>query len=154
MTGRGDARLINLESRRPYVKDEDVHLIGVRANDEYLEEVRRLGMGISCSGKVQNNDPQCIAQAALKTAVQATDGFWLHLDCDVVDESEIPAVDCPEPDGLSFKVLQSVLEPLLASLNCVGMEVTIYDPDLDASGEIAERIVSCLSKAFISSGVT
>ena len=150
VTGRGDVRLTNLESFRPYVKDEDVHLIGVRANDEHLEELRSFRMGISDSSTVQSDDPYRVAQAALETVTQSTDGFWLHLDCDVVDKSEMPAVDCPEPDGLSFEVLQKVLEPLLASPNCMGMEVTIYDPDLDVSGEIAERIVGCLSKAFIS----
>lgn len=148
VTGRGDARLINLDSLRPYVKDEDVHLIGVRADGEHLEEVRSLGMGVSDSSMVQSSGPYRVAQAALETVTRATEGFWLHLDCDVVDEREMPAVDSPEPNGLSFYTLEKLLESLLASSNCVGMEVTIYDPDLDVSGEIAEQVVSCISKAF------
>ena len=151
VTGRGDARLIDLDSLSPYVKDEDVHLIGVRADGEHLGEVRSLGMGVSDSRMVQSSDPYSVARAALETVTRATDGFWLHLDCDVVDEREMPAVDSPEPDGLSFDTLEKLLEPLLASPNCIGMEVTIYDPDLDVSGEIAERIVDCIAKAFAAS---
>lgn len=148
VTGRGDARLVNLESLRPYVKDEDVHIIGVRPNDKHLREVQSLGMGVSDSNAVQNSDPYRTAQAALSAVTQSTDGFWLHLDCDVVDESEMSAVDCPEPNGLSFRTLETVLAGLLASPVCLGMELTIYDPDLDASGDTAERLVECLSKAI------
>ncbi len=57
VTGRGDARLTNLESRKPYVRDEDVHLVGVKVNDEHLEEVRGLGMGVSDARAVQTALP-------------------------------------------------------------------------------------------------
>jgi arginase len=36
VTGRGDHRLINLEGMGPYVQEEDVHIVGVRSNDDYL----------------------------------------------------------------------------------------------------------------------
>jgi hypothetical protein len=65
-----------------------------------------------------------------------------------VDSSEMPAVDCPEPDGLSFVLLARLLGDLLRSPRCAGMEVTIYDPDLDVRGEIADRVVQCLVDAF------
>jgi arginase len=90
-----------------------------------------------------------VAAKALETVTQQTVGFWIHLDLDVVDESEMPAVDSPEPDGLSFAVLSELVGKLLASPKCVGIELTIYDPDLDPLGLGAEKIVRCLERAFL-----
>jgi arginase len=30
------------------------------------------------------------------------DGFWIHVDADVLDPTVIPAVDSPEPGGLEL----------------------------------------------------
>ena len=38
VTGRGDARLINLENLGPYIRDEDIHIIGVRADDGSMKK--------------------------------------------------------------------------------------------------------------------
>jgi arginase len=83
-----------------------------------------------------------------RAGVPATEGFWIHLDVDVVDSSEMPAVDCPDPDGLSFSDLSDLLRRLASSSECVGMEVTIFDPDLDSSGQLAQRLVATLGKAL------
>jgi hypothetical protein len=34
----------------------------------------------------------------------------------------------------------------------VGLEVTIFDPDLDPTGEIAAALAACLVEAFAGSG--
>ncbi|GAA0251020.1 hypothetical protein GCM10009000_079280 [Halobacterium noricense] len=60
----------------------------------------------------------------------------------------MPAVDCPEEDGPSFYDIAELLTRLLSSPACIGLEVTIYDLDLDPKGECADRIVECLRKAF------
>lgn len=148
VTGRGDARLIDLSGLGPYVRDEDVHLIGVRTNDEYLEEIAALGISVTTSAQVKECGASQVADEVISTVTRSTDGFWVHLDLDVVDASQMPAVDCPEPDGPLFPELSKLLRRLVLSPKCVGMEVTIYDPDLDPSGEVADRIVACLSDAL------
>lgn len=87
--------------------------------------------------------------SVLATVTRHTEGFWIHVDLDVVDSAEMPAVDCPEPDGPSFSIITAMLRGLLASPQCVGIEVTIYDPDLDPSGVYADRIVGCLTQALL-----
>lgn len=72
----------------------------------------------------------------LATVTRHTQGFWIHVNLDVIDPAEMPAVDCPEPDGPSFSVMTPMLRGLLASPKCVGLEVTIYGPDLDPSGGV------------------
>ncbi len=152
VTGRGDPRLIHLEGRGPYVRDEDVHVVGVRTNDEYLEELAANDITVTSSQDLIELGPQRVSEDALATVTRQTLGFWIHFDVDVVDAAEMPAADCPEPDGPSFATVTSLLRNLISSPRCVGMEVTIYDPDLDPSGACADRLTRCLIEAFTSSG--
>jgi hypothetical protein len=41
-TGRGQLNLTDLEGYRPYIRDEDVVVVGIRDDDEYLEELHAL----------------------------------------------------------------------------------------------------------------
>lgn len=148
VTGRGDSRLINLEQRGPYVQDADVTLIGVRDTDEYLPEITSYGMRSITSTQLTQLGVQQAATDALATVTQVTQGFWVHLDLDVVDAAEMPAVDCPEPNGLSFVLLTALLTHLLSSPACVGLDLTIYDPDLDPTGQYADQVIACVSGAF------
>jgi hypothetical protein len=66
------------------------------------------------------------------------DGFWIHLDADVLDDAIMSAVDSRQPGGLSHSELVELLRGLLRSGLAVGMEVTIFDPELDPTGEIAD----------------
>lgn len=148
VTGRGDERLIDLEGLGPYVRDEDVHVVGVRGSDEYLAELAATSMRVTTSREMSESSPTHVADSVLATVARHAEGFWIHVDLDVVDSAEMPAVDCPEPEGPSFSVITRLLGRLLASPKCVGIEVTIYDPDLDPSGACAGRIVACLTRAL------
>lgn len=149
VTGRGDPRLTDCERLGPYVREEDVHLVGLRSGDDYLEELGQAGFRISTSGDVMELGARALSREVLETVTRGTAGFWIHLDVDVVDGDEMPAADCPEPDGISFAVLAELLGELVASPRCAGMEVTIYDPDLDPTGESADRLVECLRTAYL-----
>ncbi|HEY0603728.1 MAG TPA: arginase family protein [Herpetosiphonaceae bacterium] len=148
VTGRGDPRLINLEGCGPYVREADVALLGVRDGDECLPELAELDFTVITSGRVAEIGAEQAAAQALTTATGSTQGFWIHLDLDVIDSAELPAVDSPEPNGLSFATLAALLKPLLSSPACAGLELTIYDPDLDPHGHYADRIMAFLGEVF------
>lgn len=150
VTGRGDARLINLEELGPYVRDEDIHVVGVRTNDEYLDELAAKGIRVTTSQQLMELDATQVSDDILATVTRHTQGFWIHLDVDVIDAAEMPASDCPESDGPSASTVSTLLRRLVASPMFVGMEVTIYDPDLDPSGVCADRLMDCLVQAFSS----
>jgi arginase len=76
------------------------------------------------------------------------DGFWIHLDVDVLDPEVMPAVDSPEPGGLGLEELAGLLVPLVRHPKALGMEVTIYDPSLDPDGVYGPRLVGLLEKVF------
>ncbi|QEW31673.1 arginase family protein [Erwinia billingiae] len=70
--------------------------------------------------------------------------YWIHLDMDVLDSSEMSAVDCPGNPGLSSETLVNVCRELFRNMRCCGITVTIYDPDLDHEGTAAKLILDML----------
>ncbi|AZK97429.1 MULTISPECIES: arginase family protein [Streptomyces] len=148
-TGRGQDALSDLEGLKPYLRDEDVRFIGIRDGDEDLVEFAALRIPALTVGELRRLGPADAAAAvALSPGTEATRGFWLHLDADVLDPAVMPAVDSPDPDGLLPGELAGVLGALLSSPHCVGMNVTIYDPDRDPGGSAGDLLTDLVVDAF------
>ncbi|MFC4334477.1 arginase family protein [Salininema proteolyticum] len=139
-TGLGGA-LTDLEGARPYLRPEDVAVAGLRPDDEFAEEAAAAGILLVESGAV-NSDPVGAAERVLDTVARdGVDGFWIHLDADVLDPSVMPAVDTPEPGGSYPPETAAHLARLIASPAALGMDVAIYDPDSD--GDLSAGRVLC-----------
>lgn len=147
-TGRGDA-LANLEDLGPLVRDGDVAVVGTRGDDGALAELGEAGIAVQTAEDVLHRGAAAVAEEALETVTRGSlDGFWIHCDVDVLDSSVMPAVDTPEPGGLELDQLAELLSVLLASGRALGLELTIFDPDLDETGELASALTSCVCEAF------
>jgi arginase len=149
IAGRGPAVLTEIDGLKPLVHDEDIVAFGFRDAEqqrEYgsqdiretaihafdLDEVRELGAAAAAqqaAGILQRNE---------------VEGFWIHLDADVLDDALMPAVDYRLPGGLSWDELSAVLRVLMATGQAVGVNVGIFNPALDEDGIIARGLVSCL----------
>ncbi len=77
----------------------------------------------------------------------------MHIDLDVLDPAVLPAVDAPEPGGIAFAELEILLAGLVASPHCLGVEITVFDPDYDPQGGYAAEIVATLVAALAPLGV-
>jgi arginase len=75
-------------------------------------------------------------------------GFWIHLDVDVLDDAIMPAVDYRQPGGLSLSELEIILGAALDAPGASGVEITIFNPALDPTGEVARTLVRTLGRAF------
>jgi arginase len=73
--------------------------------------------------------------------------YWVHVDVDVLDQAVMPAVDSPGSPGIDPNDLSILLRGLLSSPRCLGLDLTIFDPDLDPDGAYAQLIVSLLRDA-------
>lgn len=76
--------------------------------------------------------------------------LWLHVDLDVLSTKSLPAVDYQQPGGLSWSQLESLTNTALSSGNVIGLNVTIYNPDLDSDNRFAKRIVKYLQTTLAS----
>ncbi|MER6677661.1 arginase family protein [Streptomyces sp. NPDC000983] len=151
-TGRGQDDLTDLEGLRPYLRDEDVRVFGTRdafVDDEDVAELRHLKVPVVTVSDLRRWGPFDLGAAtAVSLDHTGLDGYWVHLDADVLDPSIMPAVDSPDPDGLLPEELTALLHPLVRSPRCVGLNVTIYDPDLDPEGTAGAVLTDLVVAAF------
>ena len=61
---------------------------------------------------------------------------------------QMPAVDYRMPGGLSWEELATTLQVAMASGRAIGLNVTIFNPVLDADGSIAAAFVDALVRAL------
>ncbi|MFS0693780.1 arginase family protein [Streptomyces nitrosporeus] len=148
-TGRGQADLTGLEGLGPYLRDEDVRLFGMRDGDPDRAEMAALEISNATVGEIRERGATGLAREAVRSLeVPALDGFWVHLDADVLDPSVMPAVDSPDDGGLFPEELAALLAPLLRSPRCTGLNVTIYDPDLDPDGTAGTLLTDLVVEAL------
>jgi arginase len=156
-TGRGPDMVADIEGRRPLVRDDDVVVFACRdAGDRERagcqplpdnlhvvdrDQVRRLGAGPAASEAVRY----------LTREGGPADGFWIHLDADVFDETIMQAVDDPRPDGLAWNEVVSALSVAVRSGRAVGLQVTIYNPDIDADGSNGRGLAATVREALAAS---
>ena len=147
-TGYGPSLLTDIERRGPLVRSADVVAFGFRDMDEQakfqspqppadlltlsLPAVREMGVETAAR------------DAAARLSGDELDGFFIHFDADVLDDAIMPAVEYRIPDGLSWDEMKSVLGIALASGKAVGLEVTIYNPDLDKDGAAGLALTDAL----------
>ena len=146
-TGRGQDEVVNIDGLGPYWRDEDIVVLGNRADDEDVPNLADAGIACWTSPAIQEAGAGAVAARTLEH-LAPLDGFWVHLDVDVLDESIMPAVDAPDPGGLDHAELLALLRPLLADERCAGINVTIYDPDLDPDGRYGAELADTLVAAF------
>ena len=156
-TGRGPGVVADIEGRRPLVRDDDVVVFACRdAGDRERagcqplpdnlhvvdrDQVRRLGAGPAASEAVRY----------LTRDGGPADGFWIHLDADVFDETIMQAVDDPRPDGLAWDEVVSALSVAVRSGRAVGLQVAIYNPDIDADGSNGRGLAATVREALAAS---
>ena len=149
VSGRGPAVLTDIDGLNPLVRDEDIVAFGFRDAEESreygsqdirdtaihafdLDEVRELGAAVTAEqavGILRRNE---------------IEGFWIHVDADVLDDAVMPAVEYHLAGGLSWDELSATLRVLMATGQAVGMNVGIFNPAMDEDGSIALGLVSCL----------
>jgi arginase len=141
-TGRGQA---DVASR--LFEDADVVVLGIREDDEGRAELAACGIGHRTALEIRKAGAAESAEWA-RRRLDELDGFWVHLDVDVLDPAVMPCVDAPDPDGLEHAELAELLAGLTVAPGCLGVEVTVFDPDLDPDGTYAKALVDTLARGL------
>jgi arginase len=151
--GRGDSALAQLADI-PLVTGSDLAILGRRddADGNIYGQAALHGAGaLDIPALAVRSRGTAAAAAATLERLSDVSRIWIHVDADVLDPSVMPAVDSPEPSGLTVDELVSLLRPLVRDSRAVGLELTIYDPNLDSHGTCAETLVSVLERTFVGS---
>ena len=149
VTGRGQSDLTNLGGLSPYVRDGDVSVLGIRDYDECRDELAALKIQLAVAEDIRHDAEEVAREALRRLESMELSGFWVHMDADVLDPSVMPAVDSPDPNGLTIDEVRRLLRTLVASPRCVGLQLTIYDPDLDPEARCARVLADLIEHVLV-----
>jgi arginase len=157
-TGRGPGIVCDLEGRRPLVRDDDVVIFASRdAADRERRGCQPLPAQMLELDREQVREAGAAGAAeqavAFLTRPDGPQGFWIHIDADVFDESIMRAVDDPRPNGLAWEDLVSAVRVAIASGAAVGLQIAIYNPDFDPGGANGRGLAATIREA-LAAGVT
>ena len=152
-TGRGPSVVTDIDGRRPLVLDDDVVQIARRDAEEAAaagsQRIEDTSITVIDLPTLRERGVERAASDALERLVRPDlDGFWIHVDCDALDDTVMPAVDYRLPGGLSWEELQTLVRMAMSSGGAVGIEVTIFNPELDRDGSLAAALVGSLTRAL------
>ena len=143
VTGNGHPKLTRILETGPYIREEDVWCVGNREFDPlYVKSAQDSQLNYFDLHQLRDTGPEDCARAFLNMVNdRGLEGFWIHLDVDVLDDELMPAVDSREKGGLSYAELREILNTLLTSPKAAGIEITILDPDLDPDMRYTQEFV-------------
>jgi arginase len=150
--------LTDLDGLRPLVRDEDVALVGYRVfadNDHVLQEhVRDTAITVvDCPEVRERGAAGTLGKAFAAVTRPGTEGFWVHLDVDVLDDDLMPAVDYRHPGGLTWEEAAEILRGLLHASGARGLEVTIFNPRLDSDRSHARHLSDLITNVMPASRI-
>jgi arginase len=146
VSGNGPGKLTNINSLQPYFEQQHIFAIGNRClEDDYV--------GLIADSSIHYLSLYALREAGTSNIISEflaiadkLDGFWIHMDLDVLNNEVMPCVDSPQADGLSYAELSSIIKALLLSPKIRGINITILDPDLDPHGKYTKMFVDEFSK--------
>jgi arginase len=138
-----------LRDEIPTAAPENVIVLGARDRDELAEAgVRSITDTVRVvPADAIARDPAAVAREAVET-MDRRGPWWLHVDLDVLSTHSLAAVDYRQPGGLDWPTLTELTATALAGAGILGWDVTIYNPDLDPTGDDARRIVQYIAEAL------
>jgi arginase len=144
--GRGAPELVRFWGEPPLVREPDIALFGFERMDapemQYLmsSPLRR-----HASLEVSTVGAAVAARLALERVHAAKHQFILHFDVDTIRSEEFPWTDFPGAGGLSLSEVRDALRVFVSQPNLAAFVVAGYNPDLDADGQGARKLLDLLA---------
>jgi arginase len=150
VTGNGHEKLTNILNLSPYIIEDNLWCVGNREYDEeYENEIRNSSATyLSLAMLRKQGIKNCVNSFLLEIQSKNLDGFWLHIDVDVLNDAVMPCVDSRTPDGLTYEEFNELTSYLFQSKKLSGLEITILDPDLDTSGQYTREFIANITTTF------
>jgi arginase len=153
VSGRGPDILTNIEGLKPLVQEDNIVLFGHRDAEEAIahgsQNVKESHISVIDLEEVRKLGIEKAASTALRKLLDKNlEGFWIHFDVDVLNDEIMPAVDYRMKGGMTFTELSNLLRIILKSGRAVGMDLTIFNPNLDEGGIISRNLVECMAEGF------
>lgn len=143
--GRGAPELVRFWGEPPLVREPDVVLFGIDRVDEpeqvFLTQspVRRyMASDVTRLGAAE------AAKQALDHAHGHRNDFVLHIDLDVISSDDFNATNLSAAGGLRLEAIREALAFWARQPRLAAIEISGYNPALDADGAAANRLINLL----------
>ena len=147
--GRGAPELVRFFGESALVREPDVTLFGLERLDPPEQEfLSKSPMRHIDAADIQAKGGSASALNGLTYVHADAHEFVLHLDTDVIAVDEFPAVNVPGTDGLRLADVRAALAEFAKHKNLLGLVVAQYNPDKDADGSGAKKLVDLLVEAL------
>ena len=124
LTGRGEQTIVDGAGART-IPDADAYLVGARDIDA--------GEQILLDG----SDVPMVDVGEIAAAVPDERDLYVHVDVDVVDPSDVPAINYPAPNGPSAAQVAESVAALAATGRVVAFSVSTWNPALEGAHQSA-----------------
>lgn len=149
ITGRGAPELVRFWGEPPLVREPEIALFGLERIDPPEQAILdRVPIRRYTAADVQRRGPAACAQEALERTHGMSNQFLLHFDIDVISSEDLPAVEVPGMGGLRLDEVREALRVFAKADHLAAIEVTEYNPERDADGAAARKIVELLTEAL------
>ena len=148
LLGHGDARLVGL-THGVSIDPRHLCLVGVRSFE--VEEARLLaGLGVRIIDmtEIRAHGLEAALREAVAIASNASGGWGMSIDLDVLDPTDAPGVGSPVENGLNATALIRALSGIASRPGFVGAEMAEYNPELDPLGTTRRIADALLVSAF------
>lgn len=144
VTGYGHNKLTDILNLEPYFEEENIWCVGNREYyPDYVKQIMDSDIHYVDLKTLRKKGVEDCATRFLEMVQQNNlDGFFIHLDVDVLNDGIMPAVDSRNKDGLEYFEFVNLLGILLSSYKVIGIEITILDPTLDEGGKCTKEFIS------------
>jgi arginase len=147
--GKGAPELVRFWSDAPLVREPDVTLFGLERIDPPEQEfLTKSPMRHIDAADIQSKGATKAAHEALTQVHADAREFVLHLDTDVIAQEDFPPVNVPGSGGLRFDDVRAAFLEFAKHKNLLGLDVGQYNPDKDADGSGANKLVDLLVEAL------
>jgi len=147
--GKGAPELVRFWGEPPLVREPDITLFGISRLDPPEQELlSRSPLRYVRASDIQAKGAAASARDALSYLHAETREFVLHLDLDVIAQEDFPAVVVPGDGGLRLDDVRVALNEFARHKNLIGLDVAQYNPEKDADGVCAKKLIDLLVEAL------
>ena len=149
--GRGAPELVRFWGETPLVREPDVTLFGLERVDPPEQEfLTRSPMRHIYAADIRFQRGGVAAKKALAAVHADAHEFVVHLDVDVIANSEFSAVNVPDPigEGVPLEDVRAALREIVRHKHLLGISVSQYNPDKDPDGSGSRKLIDLLADAF------
>jgi arginase len=147
--GKGAPELVRFWGEPPLVREPDVFLFGIERLDPPEQEfLSKSPMRHMLAADVLRKSAAEAAKSALTHLHADSREYVIHLDTDLISNSDFSAVNVPAEGGLPISDVKAALTEAVRSNYLVGLTISQYNPDKDTDGSAAKKLVDLLAESL------